>query len=182
MALQISKNSAAEAGGFLLVESAGLLIDCSFKDNCARSNCGTSLAVSGNLDWLCIEACRFYDVQKFPVASSATRLVDLRFAANGSSAFFVVRDADREVFVVVRAAFDGRRLEETPELPPGMMREVLAYREREPPFAWRALYLLMGLLTVIISMVVSFIPVVILPTKANEGWTRQSVQKTETEL
>jgi hypothetical protein len=142
---------------------------------------GTSLAIRGNVDWLCVETTKFYDSEKYPVsvsAASATRLVELQFAAPPDNGIFIVKDCDRQVAMIIHPQYLGNSIEPAPELPAGMLREVLGYKETEPPFAWRSLYLLIALFTVIISLLVIFIPIVILPSEENLGYQKQFVQKT----
>jgi hypothetical protein len=172
-------NSAPAYGAFHLREASGVVIDCSFKDNTAASPEGTSLSVAANLDWLCVENSKFYDTANFSVgvsAASATRLVDLVFAAAPGHGIVVVADSDRQVAEIVNPRYNGVGMEPPPELPAGMLREVLGYREVEPPFAWRSLYVLIALFTVLISLLVIFIPIVILPSEENLGYTKQSVE------
>jgi hypothetical protein len=175
-------NIAESHGGISLSEASGVFIECYFRGNSALgSNEGTSLAISGNIDWFCVENSRFYDTNPFPLslaASSLTRLVDLQFVAQKQNAIFLVPDTDKAVCQIVNPKFAWTQIEPPPELPQGMMREVLAYKESEPPFAWRSLYILIALFTVVISVLVIFIPIVILPSDANLGYTKQSVQST----
>jgi hypothetical protein len=176
-------NNVAESHGAVsLSEVSGVFIECYFRGNSAsRSNEGTSLAIAGNLDWLCIENSKFYDTDPYPVsvaASSATRLVEPQFVAAKNHSIFMIADIDKPVCQIVNPKFASKQIEPPPELPQGMMREVLAYKESEPPFAWRSLYVLIALFTIIISVLVIFIPIVILPSDANLGYTKQSVQST----
>jgi hypothetical protein len=174
-------NTAPNCGGAELIETSGSFVECYFKDNTATEKEGTSLSIRGNVEWLCIENTKFYDTEKYPVsvsATSATRLVELQFAGQPENGIFIVKDCDRQVAVIVHPSYLGSSIEPPPELPPGMLREVLGYKETEPPFAWRSLYLLIALFTVIISMLVIFIPIVILPSEVNLGYEKQSVQVT----
>jgi hypothetical protein len=172
-------NSADEVGGILLEECTGLFIECTFKNNSAKSNQGMSLSIVGNLDWLCVERSYFFDHAAFPISvasSSATRFVDLFFKGSPDSCFYIVNDTGQVNYQIVNPEFRGRGMDPEPELPPEMMKEVMVYVEREPAFAWRSLYLLMGIFAVFLSSLIGVLPTVILPTRMNNGWTKQSIQ------
>jgi hypothetical protein len=171
-------NSAGMCGGVELKETAGLLMDCYFKGNSAGRKEGIALVVSGNADWMCIEHSKFYDREEFQVsvsAASATRIVGPQFAGDQTSGVLMVDDSKGQMAVVLVPRY-GKEMEPAPDLPAGVLREVFAYKETEPPFGWRSLYLLIALFTVVISVMVVFIPIVIVPGEEGLGYRKQEVQ------
>jgi hypothetical protein len=93
--------------------------------------------------------------------------------AKAEDAIYVVPDTDTPKIVIGSLKYNGIRLGEPPEVPAGLVRDVLVYKEKEPPMAWRGLYSLIGIFTLILSFVTAFLPVLILPARAQDGWIRQ---------
>lgn len=179
------QNTAKLYGGMSFDGVVGQVIQAYFKGNTASSKEGTSLSVENNIDYLCIEGCNFYDVDPYPVrisGASATRIVDGKFTADAANGIYVVLDTEVRKCDIINPQFWGAKMDKEPTLPAGMMREVLSYNESEPMFAWRSLYMLIAVFAVGISLLIIFIPIVILPGQADEGWVKQNLTVAEPQI
>jgi len=163
-------HAAHRFGAIQMVGSEGQFTLCYFKDNtCPDYPFGTSFATSECPEYLLLEHCYFYDTESVPISVSTDCSIYVTnpiFMGNLDESIHIY-DSEKGIkpkYTMVNPIGYGKGMPALPHLPAELLRDVILWRETEPYFEWKGLYLIIALMIIVFSMIGLIVPALILPS------------------